>query len=156
MTTDESWYQKPPGLPSHTAAGGVVARLEDGRVLLAFVREGNKPGRVLPKGHLEEGENPSKTALREIEEEAGLSDLRQIGELGARERLDFKRRSWKKTHYFLFTTNQESGQPTDPKHKHHVEWFPLDELPEMFWPEQRDLIETNREKIRKLVADPMK
>lgn len=152
MKIDESWYRKPTGIPTKASAGGVVARVQDGRVLLAFVREGSKPGLVLPKGRVEGNESLAETARREIEEEAGLNDLKLITKLGTRERLDFSKRLWKQVHYFLFTTDQKSGKPTDPKHRHYVEWFPLDQLPQMFWPEQRELIESNRERIRQLAV----
>ena len=37
---DDRWYQRPPGVPARTSAGGVVARLaDDGRVMVALTRE---------------------------------------------------------------------------------------------------------------------
>ena len=82
----------------------------------AVVGEGDLSGYVLPKGHVEPGEEIETAARREIEEEAGLSDLRLLGELGVRERMDFRKTGWKKTHYFLYLTEQADGRPTDPNH----------------------------------------
>jgi hypothetical protein len=49
----------------------------------------------------------------------------------------------------LFTTDQKEGKPTDTEHAYTCEWFLLDGLPEMLWPEQRALLESCREKIEK-------
>jgi ADP-ribose pyrophosphatase YjhB (NUDIX family) len=149
---DESWYRRPAGIAEHVSAGGVIARVEKGRVWLALLREGELPDYILPKGHVEAGEDLETAARREIGEESGLTDLRLVGELGMRERLDFAKRAWKKTHYFLFVTHQVDGTPTDTLHDYRLEWFPLDALPSLFWPEQRALIEANREKIRRLAT----
>ncbi|MBI4280151.1 MAG: NUDIX hydrolase [Armatimonadetes bacterium] len=142
---DQSWYARPPGVPAHTSAGGVVVRVERGRVYVALVREGDLPGYVLPKGHVEAGERPEEAARREIFEEAGLGDLRMLSSLGVRERLDYGKTSWKQTHYFLFLTDQVHGTAADRRHA--LAWFPIDDLPAMFWPEQRELIESNRARI---------
>jgi hypothetical protein len=76
-----------------------------------------------------------------------LTDLQLLGELGVRERLDLHKTSWKKTHYFLFRTSQISGPINDAHHTYVLEWFPLDNLPKMFWPEQQELIESTRTAI---------
>ena len=146
---DDSWYRRPPGMPAHISAGGVVARVERGRVHIALVREGTRFQYVLPKGHVESGEMVEQAARREIAEETGLADLELLGTLGVRERLDFDRTSWKTTHYFLFVTTQRQGSSAHSGHE--MTWFPIDALPPMFWPEQRDLLESNREKIVALV-----
>ncbi|MFQ5629006.1 MAG: hypothetical protein ACE5I1_09620 [bacterium] len=36
---DESWYQKPEGVPMHESAGGIVARVENGRIYIALIHE---------------------------------------------------------------------------------------------------------------------
>jgi 8-oxo-dGTP pyrophosphatase MutT (NUDIX family) len=148
---DDSWYRKPEGVRKSLAAGGVVARLQGEQVLVALVREGELLDYILPKGSVEDGEDLQEAARREIEEEAGLNRLEFLAELGVQERLNYRRKAWKVIHYFLYLTHQESGQPTDSAHGYRCEWFPIDALPAMFWPEQRQLIEQNREWISKLV-----
>jgi 8-oxo-dGTP pyrophosphatase MutT (NUDIX family) len=148
---DESFYHKPPGIKESLAAGGVVARLENGQVLIALVREGELLDYILPKGSLEPGEELQETARREIEEEAGLSQLEFLAALGVQERLNYRRKAWKVIHYFLYLTRQTSGQPTDATHGYRCEWFHIDALPAMFWPEQKQLIEENAEWIEALV-----
>src|SRR5713226_2469906 len=145
MHIDESWYHKRAGIPEHTSAGGVVVRVQDDRLFVALVREGAQPGYVLPKGHVEAGEGIDQAARSEILEEAGLRRLQVLGELAVRERLAFTRTAWKQTHYFLYLVDPGSGD------RGRVEWFPLDALPPMFWPEQRELLETHRAQIADLV-----
>jgi 8-oxo-dGTP pyrophosphatase MutT (NUDIX family) len=149
---NETWYQRPPGVPEHASAGGVVARVENGRVLIALVGEKGLSQYVLPKGHVEAGETLEQAAVREIEEEAGFTQLTLLGPLGIKERLDFDKRAWKKTHYFLFATEQVDGVPLDRKHHYAVEWFPIDAFPDLFWPEQTKLIRESRLKIEELMA----
>jgi ADP-ribose pyrophosphatase YjhB (NUDIX family) len=148
---DHTWYQRPPHVPEHVSAGGVVARLENDRIYVALIGEPGLNGFVLPKGRVEPGESLEQAATREIAEEAGLSQLTMIAPLGTKERLDFDRRSWKKTHYFLFLTSQSKGEPSDPHHDYEIKWFPLETVPELFWPEQTQLIRDNRKRIQELI-----
>jgi ADP-ribose pyrophosphatase YjhB (NUDIX family) len=150
---DSSWYVRPTNVPARTAAGGVVTRVSEGHVLVALVREGEYPDYILPKGRLEPGEDVEEAARREIGEEAGLHDLRLLGPLGARERLSFDRRWWVTTHYFLFRTSQTDGHPTDRQHSYRLEWFPADQLPRLFWPEQAELVRSCSDAIAGAAAE---
>lgn len=147
MKIDETWYVKPEGIPEHNAAGGVVIRRKGKNIYFATTFEIDTDALVLPKGHVEKDESFEECARREIEEEAGLRDLQLITYLGKKERLDFPKESWKKTHYFLFKTEQIDGVPTDPKHR-KVVWLPLKEYTNHLWPEQRDLIKENLARIK--------
>ncbi len=151
MIIDHTWYQRPPHVPEHVSAGGIVARCENNRIYIALINEPGLNDYVLPKGHVEPGESIEQAAVREIAEEAGLSQLTLIAPLGMKERLSFDKRSWKKTHYFLFLTDQAEGKPTDPQPEYEVKWFPLDAVPDLFWPEQARLICDNRERMEKLI-----
>jgi 8-oxo-dGTP pyrophosphatase MutT (NUDIX family) len=150
---DDTWYHRPPHVPDRISAGGVVVRRQDGRVYVALVREGDLPAYVLPKGGMEKGEDLEETARREIAEEAGLSNLKLVAKLGTRERLSFEKKEWITAHYFLFVTDQVDGTPTDTETEYRLHWFPLDALPPMFWREQRELIETNRERILQVIRE---
>ncbi|MGL5083993.1 MAG: NUDIX domain-containing protein [Microcoleaceae cyanobacterium] len=147
---DNSWYpSSQQHLPTEVSAGGIVIRWEGGKAYIALIEEGpDRFGFVLPKGHVDPGETIEQAARREIEEEAGLSDLHLVADLGVRERLSLKKTAWKKIYYFLFTTEQVDGQPTDPYKPYQLHWFSIDELPPFFWPEQRALIEFNRTLIQ--------
>src|SRR5262245_50441854 len=68
-TQSPSPGHRPDGL---THAGGVVCRKRGGDVeyLLAQASK-NRAQWVLPKGHIEPGEDPRETAVREVKEETG-------------------------------------------------------------------------------------
>jgi len=144
---DESWYKRPPGVRERRGAGGVVVRWEDDRLLVALVRGDGLPDFLLPKGGVEAGESDEEAARREIEEEAGLTDLLLLEDLGIKERLTYGRDRWQSTRYFLWLTSKTMGAPTDTTHDYALEWHPIDALPAMFWPEQRQLIEDSIARI---------
>jgi 8-oxo-dGTP pyrophosphatase MutT (NUDIX family) len=148
---DHSWYVRPKGLVGERiSAGGVVVRFESGEPFVALAREGHHEAPVLPKGGVEPGEDLEQAARREIEEETGLSRLALIAKLGVLERLSFDKRLWLTTHVFLFATDQITSVPTDSAHHQHGPiWRRLDDLEDMFWPDQRRLIEAHAELIRR-------
>lgn len=150
---DHSWYVRPVHVTAErTSAGGVVVRAHEGQPLVALAREGRYEGPVLPKGGVERGEDLEQAARREVEEEAGLSRLVLVTKLGVLERLSFDKELWVTTHFFLFTTDQITGVPTDSaRHQHGPIWRGLDQLEDMFWPDQRRLIQAHAALIRREV-----
>ena len=147
---DDSWYVRPSSIAQRTSAGGVVVRAQDGEPLVALVREKAYRGPVLPKGGVEPGEELLQAARREVEEEAGLNRLQLVAPLGSFERLTYDKRQWATTHFFLFITDQITGTPTDHlHHQHEPLWRRLDQLDDMFWPDQRRLILMHEETIRR-------
>lgn len=148
---DESWYRRPPDVPCHDSAGGIVVRIEGDDPWIALARQAGYDSFVLPKGHVDPGEDPLTAARREIREESGFARLTWLGDLGCRERLDYRKTAWKRVHYFLFATDEIDVLPTDSEHHDPPAWFPLDEHPGLFWPEQQDLVDAYRERIRGLM-----
>ena len=144
---DESWYRRPEGTPERIASGGVVVRVSGDETFVAFTREGDMQGFVLPKGGVEPGESLLAAARREVEEETGLSEITLIRKLGVVERLTFVKSWWNVMHFYLFRTDQVDATPTDTGNHREMGWFPIDALPEILWPEQRELIEANRDAI---------
>lgn len=147
LTIDESWYTRPNGLHERVSAGGVIVRVERGSLLVALVHEKGCTGYVLPKGGVDVGESLEVGALREIEEESGLTELALVGDLAVLERLSEKKDKWSINHYFLYLTEQVSGTILDTEHHDEQIWAPLDGLPAMFWPDERKLLETQRASI---------
>jgi ADP-ribose pyrophosphatase YjhB (NUDIX family) len=153
---DESWYRKPDGkIKTRTSAGGVIARREGDRWLIALAREGDYEEFVLPKGGVETGESIEDAARREIAEEAGFTDLRFVAKLGTLERLNFRKTRWMTTHVFLFITEQTKGTPTHvERHPNPPRWFDVEALPEnIFWPCQKELLLSRRAEIVNLLNE---
>ncbi len=102
----------------HTeTAGGIVVNAE-GDILVV-----NQKGVSwsFPKGHIERGEDILSAALREIEEESGISKLSLICPLGSYERYRIAQdggddvRERKTIHMFLFSTSEKDLVPQDPE-----------------------------------------
>ncbi|MBO6027290.1 MAG: NUDIX domain-containing protein [Bacteroidales bacterium] len=86
------------------AAGGVV--VSDGQ--FAAIQRHGIPD--LPKGHIEEGEDAATAALREVEEETGLTGLNIIRQLPSSWHCYLYEDEWrlKQTSWFLMTTADDS------------------------------------------------
>lgn len=147
---DSSWYVRPEGVPDRVAAGGIVARIEDGKVLIALGQQDGYTDYVLPKGGVDPGETIQEAAAREIHEEAGFSKLTLLAELGIKARLNGAKTKWVTQHYFLYVTDQIESKPTDKRHA-PSHWFDIDELPDLCWPEQLELIVTHKNKVKERV-----
>lgn len=65
-----------------TTSGGVVfRRTQEGKVEILLIQDA-KNRWTIPKGHVEEGEEPRQTAEREIREETGLQEMHVMDWLG--------------------------------------------------------------------------
>jgi len=113
-----------------------VARAQNGQILIALARERDYRENVLPKGHVEPGEEIEAAARREIGEEVGVQDLKLLSPLGKKERFDFRKTEWKTTHYFLYRTDQVEATPTHTEQHTQMVWVSFDPTPEFFWPAQ--------------------
>jgi 8-oxo-dGTP pyrophosphatase MutT (NUDIX family) len=108
---------------THSAGGVVVNPAGD---VLVVSQRGTSWS--LPKGHVEPGENPRDTAAREINEEAGITRLTFIKELGTYQRFLIGRdpttddKSELKTlTFYLYMTDETALRPTDP-HNPVAKW----------------------------------
>jgi len=121
----------------HFSAGGLVTR--DGKVLL-IQPAGRSDVWTFPKGLIERGEEPSATAVREVEEETGyrcriLRELsptsywyRQQGHLVK-----------KKVYWFAMKPLERVGEPDAEVGR--AAWFPFgDALERLSYPEDRELL----------------
>lgn len=103
------------------SAGGIVRR----RGRIAVVRQRHHVW-SLPKGHVENGEEPVEAAIREIREETGLRTVTYVRELGSYKRPKIGKdgeddlSEMKKIRIFLFETDQKKLGPEDRKIKEAV------------------------------------
>ncbi|MBI2434826.1 MAG: NUDIX domain-containing protein [Candidatus Hydrogenedentes bacterium] len=152
---DDSWYVRDVPLPERVSAGGVVVRIAEGGLLVALVREIDAgevlQGYVLPKGGVDPHESIEQAALREIDEEAGLTDVTGLGELRVIEHKDHLKKYWAICHYGLYLTAQVESHIKDVEHHFDFGWFPLEAPPEMFWPCERKMLEQERNRVYDLV-----
>ncbi len=108
------------------AAGGIVINSDD--EFLAIERLGVYD---LPKGKAEEGESPLTTAMREIEEECGITNLQNpvklLATLHTYTMGDTK--YLKKTHWFLFTTDgRQAPTPQTTENITTAQWMKIDDI----------------------------
>lgn len=121
-------YRPEAPIVAELAAGAVVVELgpDRPRVLLLHHREEDRW--CLPKGHVDPGESLAVTALREVEEETGLHDVRLDGEVGQSTYRFYsprKRRNVQKTTvYFLARTPERTVRLESIFDRH--DWVPLD------------------------------
>jgi 8-oxo-dGTP pyrophosphatase MutT (NUDIX family) len=114
-----------------TSAGGLVVRKEHGVAAGALIGRLDRRGRLrwsLPKGHVEEGETTEQAAVREVEEETGISG-RITARLGSVEYTFTAqgRRIHKRVHHFLMEA--VAGELSDADVEvTEVAWVPLDEI----------------------------
>jgi ADP-ribose pyrophosphatase YjhB (NUDIX family) len=136
-----------------TSAGGLVLDSLGGGARGALIGRRDRRGRLLwslPKGHLEDGEQPEDTAVREVAEETGITG-EVVGSLGT---IDFwfvadGRRIHKTVHHYLLVAR--GGELSDEDVEvEQVEWVPLDQIPDrLAYADERALLD----KIPQLVAD---
>ena len=128
------------------SAGGLVIDFSGTRGLLIGRIDHKDASRErllwsLPKGHIEVGETPEQAAIREVEEETGITSeiTKSIGVI------DFwfmagGKRIHKTVHHFIF--KEVSGELTPQiTEVDEVSWFPLSEIVErLAYPDEKKLI----------------
>ena len=113
-----------------SSSGGGVIINKLGQVLVVS-QHGNSWS--LPKGTLEEGEDAKAAALREIQEETGITQLNFVKELGSYERYMIgknggeDRSLLKYLTFFLYTTDEMELAPTDPDNP-EARWVDADRV----------------------------
>jgi 8-oxo-dGTP pyrophosphatase MutT (NUDIX family) len=97
----------------YQAGGGIV--MNKGKLLVLF--RPNRNEIRLPKGHIDPGESAQEAALREVEEESGLSGLEIIADLGTQvvEFDSFGFHFNRTEYYYLMKLSDDStrGKPED-------------------------------------------
>lgn len=118
-----------------TSAGGVIIR--EGKILV--VKFPNNDGVTFPKGHIEEGETDEEAALREVQEETGLKNLRVMEKLGVVTRPATEmdgRIVIKDIHLFrMEIVGEDKG-----KAEEETEWLPIDEAMIRLLPQESEFL----------------
>ncbi len=111
-----------------TSAGGVVYRRSGGDVVFLLIRDPYENW-GLPKGHVEGEETPEEAALREIEEETGLSGLKAECELPTIDWYfrDRGRLIHKFCHFYLVESLEGEPRPQFEEGITDCVWLPPDE-----------------------------
>lgn len=107
------------------AAGGVVRQ---GQSILVIKRLGMYD---LPKGHLEACETIEKCAVREVEEECGLQDVRITAPLPPTLHIYYRNDSWylKKTYWYVMTCPPDQTPiPQTEEDIEEVFWLTSDQI----------------------------
>ncbi|MFQ5990301.1 MAG: NUDIX hydrolase [Candidatus Methylomirabilales bacterium] len=128
----------------HVSSGGVLCRRGTQGLEVALI--GLRSGKVwaLPKGAAEPGEDPEATALREVQEETGLTG-RCVGKIGEIEYWFVDReaghRIHKRVHFFLL--EHTGGDPSlHDLEVEEVHWVPLKEaLIRLTYQSERETVE---------------
>lgn len=133
------------------SAGGIARKVVDDIVYIVLTKEPDRTNWVLPKGHQEDGETLEQTAIREVEEETGLDNIKIVKKLGVKQRHSYAKDEYKTIHYFLFDCLKETTLPKECIDFDKIlepRWFPIDNLPELFWQTQKDIIQENFNTIK--------
>lgn len=114
------------------SAGGIVFRRDGERTFFLLIRD---PYRNwgFPKGHLEDGEDPSAAAIREVSEETGLAGLQLRAPI---ETIDWTfhfrgRRIHKVCHFFLMETEERHTSPQRAEGITACRWASFDQAVKM-------------------------
>lgn len=113
-------------------SGGII--INNGKVVVVNQRGTSWS---LPKGHIEKSEDRLQAAIREIEEETGITQLKLIKGLGSYRRYrigknpkENDKTELKTIHIFLFETDQTELKPTDP-HNPEAKWIQKEDVPKL-------------------------
>lgn len=141
---------KPAAIKYLHSAGGVIFRRTGILVQVALIATKNKTVWTLPKGIIDKNESPEMAAVREIQEETGLTG-EIIGPLGEKSYwfyLKDENAKCKKTvSYFLLSfisgdTSNFSWEVDEAR------WFPIEETPELLsYKSDREIMSRAKERI---------
>jgi len=127
--------------------GGIVTRKNPNKQILLTIFTHIK-GLGFPKGHVEEGETFEETAIREVTEETGLTELRIVKKLGVYSKIATERDGIpisKDIHMYLLETDKpDFHQEAEEKY----DWFNIDDaVSQMVVDEDRNFLVKIKDEI---------
>ncbi len=110
-------------------AGGIVFRKSDKDKVEILMIQDAKNRWTIPKGHIEEGEQPKETAEREVKEETGLKEVKVMNWLG---KINFRYRRQQSlvlmtTEIFLVQALGDTNGINPEDWMNGIQWFPANE-----------------------------
>lgn len=122
-----------PTVREFSAGGLVIDGMDTDRQFAAVVGRGGRRGGtlwLLPKGHIERGEQPEQTAVREIAEETGIRGdvLAPLGSVDYWFRAD-NAMVHKTVHHYLLRFREGIATAADDHDVTDVAWVPIEALP---------------------------
>jgi 8-oxo-dGTP diphosphatase len=139
---------KPVSLRTQVSSGGVIFKRRDDIVEIALVAV--KGGNVwcLPKGLIDKGEAPEKTALREVAEETGLKGriIEKLGEITYWYYIKEENAKCRKTVHFFLMEYEGGDILMHDWEVDNASWFPIDEaLKKVRYKGEKEILEKARE-----------
>jgi len=134
------------------SAGGIIYRVENGKNFFIIVKNPYDKW-TFPKGKVEEGETWQEAAVREIQEETGITEAEILGEVGE---IKFTDKSGeevikKSVHFYLIRTTQVNTIINPEAHIKEIKWVEEGEvLNHLDYPNLVDLFKKAVEDIGRL------
>ena len=132
------------------SAGGIVINRKRGVLVVR-----SKISWTFPKGHIEPEETTYNAAVREIAEESGVSRLHKLADLGSYKRPAGNDELELKTiTMYLFETDQEHLEPSDPDNP-EAKWLdPLKVPKKLTHPGDRSFYESVFSRVKHALENP--
>jgi 8-oxo-dGTP pyrophosphatase MutT (NUDIX family) len=135
---------------AYASAGGVVVDASGQQVLVLWrprrLGPDGQPEIRLPKGHIEQGESRSLAAVREVKEEAGLTGLKIVADLGHQTvEFDYKDHHYVRDESYFLMVQIEDAAPGPPEKQFERLWLPWEEaLVQMTFEAEREWLRRAR------------
>ena len=118
---------------AHLTSDIVILSKIDERLHVLLARRAGEPEKgkwTVPGGHVDKGERFDEAAVRELEEETGISGV-ELHRLDVFDRPDRDPRYRTITVAYACVIDSEKDIPVSTKEATEFKWFPVDELPEL-------------------------